>query len=283
MLHPNFNLATAPLSAYFNWTYDLSGAQPQIVGNSIAPLPDGFAEFASFDLKCVNSTTSTLSFNMLVANPVGTSTPMSDPAPANNTCSNTYSITAGAALPVNFTSLSAAKNACEVNVLWRVENQLNLKKYEVEISKDNAVFTKLGEVTAKNEQQYNYSFGLTSALRGSTIFVRVKTIDVDGSFRYSKTISLSGECNSKQQLILYPNPVTSETALTVMAKEGVFNGRYKVSIISSNGQLISQKEMAMSGSKSFPLSVVGLSSGKYHVNVVSLGDASTTVLDFEKL
>lgn len=283
VLNPTFNLATAPLNAYFNWTYDLSGAQPQIIGNSIAPLPSDFAEFADFELKCTSTTTSTISFNFLIANPQGTLTPVSDPASANNACSNGYSVSTGITLPVNFINFNAVKKDCEVNVLWNTENQLNVKKFEIEVSKDNGLFKKIGETAAKNSPAYTYAFGLTKEMQASTVYIRLKSIDADGSFRYSKIISVIGNCGSKWQLVLFPNPVSSESLVTVMAKEGIFDGRYKISIISNNGQLVQQKELTLSGARLFPLSVVGFSSGKYHVKIVSLADEKTTVLEFEKL
>lgn len=91
-INPGFDLSTAPLSNFFNWSLDLSGAQPQIVGNSIAPLPPNFAGTASFELEASTATTSTVSFNLLISNPIGTTTPLSDPNPTNNIGSNDYTV-----------------------------------------------------------------------------------------------------------------------------------------------------------------------------------------------
>lgn len=283
ILNPGFNIATAPLSAYFNWSYDLSGSQPQIVGNSIADLPDGFAEFADFEAKAVNSTTSTVSFNFLISNPPGTTTPVSDPSPANNSASNTYSVTAGGALPVTFTHINAVKKGCDINVLWEVANQLNLKKYEIEASKDNATFTKVGEIAAKNNPDYAVPFTLNDQLKATTIFIRLKSIDLDGTYRYSKTISVGGTCDVAWQLMVFPNPATDVSNVTIATKQGIFNGKYKISISSMNGQLLQQKELELSNTKTFPLYVKGLISGKYHIKISNADGSESTVLDFEKL
>ena len=283
ILRPGFNLATAALNDKFTWTYDLSGAQPQIVGNSIANLPDNYQGYADFELKANTATTSTVSFNLLISNPPGTTTPLSDPNFQNNSASNTYTIVAAGPLPVTFTQFNAVKKDCDINLAWKVESQSNLKKYEIEVSKDNSVFIKQGEVAGRSDGIYAYAFPLTSDLKTATLYIRVKSVDLDGSFRYTKMVSVPADCKGKWQLTLFPNPVSNETLVTVAAKEGVFDGKYKVSIIGSNGQLIKEKELTLYGAKSFPLSVSGLSSGKYHITVRNQDDTSTTVLDFEKL
>jgi len=248
---------------------------------TVGQLP-GFAEPAYFDLRAVNSTTSTVSFNFLISNPPGTTTPVSDPATANNSCANTYSIIAGGPLPVTLSYLNAAKQDCDINVLWKVENQVSLKKYEVEASSDNGSFTKLGEVAAKSDPNYAYRFGLTAALKAQVIYIRLKAIDLDGNFRYSKTVTVSGTCATKWLLSVYPNPVSNSSSVTVMAKEGIFDGKYKVSVIGSNGQVVRQTEMTLGAVKTFPLSVSGLSSGSYRIKIDGDG-MPASVLHFEKL
>jgi hypothetical protein len=188
------------------------------------------------------------------------------------------------ALPVKFLNLDIDKKGCHVDINWDVENQLNLKKFEIELSKDNVTFSRIGETTARNATAYTYSFGLTGQTQASTIYLRIKAIDLDGSFSYSKIISAPGTCGNKWQLVLFPNPVSNQSLVTVMAKEGIFDGRYKVSIINNNGQLVQQKELHLNGSRSFPVSVVGLSNGKYYLKIASLlDDTKTMVLTFEKL
>lgn len=281
VLNPGFNLATAPLSSYFAWSEDLNGAQPQIVGTSIADLPSGFAEFADFQLKATMLTTSTISFNLLISNPTGTATPIFDPATANNSASNIYTI--DRTLPVTFNRLAAVKKGCDVNVTWSAASQANLKNYEVEASKDNVVFTKVGEVAAKNTMDYSFAFPLSDVIKAPTIFIRLKSIDLDDKYQYSKTISVNGNCDVVWQLYLFPNPASDGVSVTIAARQGIFNGKYKLSIIGSNGQLFQQKELELSNTKTFPLSVTRLSSGKYHIKISNTDGSENSVLVFEKL
>ncbi|GAA4736788.1 T9SS type A sorting domain-containing protein [Flavisolibacter ginsenosidimutans] len=172
---------------------------------------------------------------------------------------------------------------CEVNLAWKVEKQLNLKSYEVEVSQGNTSFTKLSEVAAKSEPGYLFTFALTNAIKASLLYVRIKSIDLDGSNRYTKTIMVTGLCASKMQLAVFPNPISDAASLTVAAKEGMFNGTYKVSILSSNGQLVQQREIKLSAAKTFPLAITRLSAGKYHIDIVSPDGTVPAVLNFEKL
>lgn len=283
VLKPGFNLATAALNDKFTWTYDDSQAQPQIIGTSIADLPANYDGYADFELKANSATTSTVSFNLLISNPPTTTTPLSDPNSQNNSGSNTYTIVAGAPLPVTFAHFNAVRKDCDVRLAWKAENQVNLKNYEIEVSKDNNVFVKQGEVSAANGDAYAYTFPLTDAVKATTLFVRLKSIDLDGSFRYSKTVTVQGTCAGKWQLALYPNPATDVSTINVLAKEGLFDGKYSISVLSSNGQLVRRQEVKLNGVKSFPLSVVGLSSGAYRVRIDGADGSSSAVLDFEKL
>lgn len=283
ILDPLHDLASSPLNQYFDWTSGAQGGQVQIFGTLKANLPANFDGTAVFYVKPSLLNSSTITGNFLVTNNNNAYT-LSDFNPFNNSVSLSYTNTGmDSPLPVTFTSLTASNSACTINVFWTTANQLNLLKYEVETSKDGSSFSKAGETTVSPTGAYSFQFPLSAAFKANTLYIRVKSVDLDGSVKYSKTISVSGNCNNKPKLALFPNPVLNESFVTVQAMEGIFDGRYKVSLIGTNGQLIRQKEISLNGVKNFPLSVTGLASGKYHVRIESKSDEKSVTLDFEKL
>jgi hypothetical protein len=49
------------------------------------------------------------------------------------------------ALPVTFTSIKAYRQDKNIDVEWRVDNEVNMKQYEVEKSTDGNTFTKIAQ------------------------------------------------------------------------------------------------------------------------------------------
>lgn len=119
-------------------------------------------------------------------------------------------------------------------------------------------------------------------MKAPTLYRRIKSVDLDGTAGYSKTVMVAGTCAGKWALTLFPNPVADASLLTVMAKEGMFDGRYKVSVISAAGQLVKQNELTLHAAKTFPLFVTGISAGKYPVKIESANGGATDMLEFEK-
>ncbi len=282
-MNPTYNLATAPLSNYFNWSYDLSGSQPQIVGTSIATLPAGFADGTYFEFRASSQTTSTVSFNFLINNPPNTTTPLSDPNSANNSAGNPYTVNT-IILPVNFTAITAVVKDCNVAVSWNVKNELNLSRYEIEVSKEGNTFNKLVEAQVRNLESYSTSIALTDALKAPTLYFRVKAVDKDGQAKYSTTATVKGQCKQNQKLaiLLYPNPVSSDF-VTIKSTESFFNGKYKVSLIDNNGKVYQAKNMEFSNLTQFKYTFGKIAAGNYRIIMKGDDEANSAVVEFTKL
>ena len=61
-------------------------------------------------------------------------------------------------LPVTFTSVKASQKSKDISVDWKVENQSNMKQYEVEKSTDGNNFSKAGNVHANNLEAAVYNW-----------------------------------------------------------------------------------------------------------------------------
>ena len=74
----------------------------------------------------------------------------------------------------------------------------------------------IGNVTAANTagvHQYGFTDNNISTLGVSIVYYRLKQVDIDGKFVYSKIIALSLE--NKNIVLLYPNPAINEVNLAV--------------------------------------------------------------------
>ncbi|WP_448530170.1 T9SS type A sorting domain-containing protein [Raineya sp.] len=138
-----------------------------------------------------------------------TTTPLISSIPINITAFSPWTISDIVnPLPVEFLSIQARYNENRIpEVLWNTLGEINTDFYEVERSFDAREFTKVGQVSAKKKSENRYVFedrGLSSKITGK-IYYRIKQIDKDGKFAYSRIVSLSSE---KSNLLagIYPNP-----------------------------------------------------------------------------
>ncbi len=107
------------------------------------------------------------------------------------------------ALPVRWVSFEGRLNDQRRAVLtWKTE-EANVSHYEVERSANAKEFHVTGTVTAGGTGSGHYSHTDPAPVLGR-VYYRIRQVDTDGTFSYSKIISLTQEGHSK--LFAYPNP-----------------------------------------------------------------------------
>ena len=116
------------------------------------------------------------------------------------------------ALPLNLLSFTGTKEKGANLLNWKTASEINTMNFEVQRSMDAKTFTKIGTVDANGSGNHQYSYKDTTTYYGN-IYYRLKMNDSDGTFAYSKIISLSnGEVSPA---IVYPNPAIESITLTV--------------------------------------------------------------------
>ena len=110
------------------------------------------------------------------------------------------------ALPVTFTSIKAYRQDKNINVEWRVENEMNVKQYEVEKSIDGTHFTTMTiqAATANGGGSAVYVAADVKPVEGYNYY-RVKSVDINGKTEYTTVVKvLMGTI--KQDITIYPEP-----------------------------------------------------------------------------
>lgn len=283
ILNPTFNLATAPFFNYFTWTSSTVGSQVQISGVLHTALPPNFAEELVFEVKPSLQGNSTVSGNFLVVN----NNPgfiLSD-YNNNNFASMSYSVAPEGNLPVLISKFAAANKDCKIQVNWTSEQEQQLARYEIEASKDGISFVKVGEVSPMGNRDYSESFGLTDALKTPVLLVRLKIIDLDGTYRYSSIASVPGTCKKglQQEFFAYPNPVRSSDHITIAARGEQFSGTYQFTLTDVAGRVYAVKDVTLNApTYKFNLSP-SLAAGKYFISIRKANGSDKSVVQFEKL
>ncbi len=110
-------------------------------------------------------------------------------------------------LPVTLVSFTGKAVEETVALQWETTEEVNASHFEVQRSGDARHFEPIGEVAAKGESKVRVAYTFTDAAPLSgTGYYRLKQIDRDGTFAYSKTLSILSDGGVK--ISIYPNPVT---------------------------------------------------------------------------
>lgn len=105
-------------------------------------------------------------------------------------------------LSVNFLAINVIKNNGENLLQWKVTNEINIKRYEVEYSTNGINFYTHNTVLANNS--FTYISNLP-ALSNTVFFVKIKVVYFDGSYTYSSVVKFD---NSITSIRIYPNPAS---------------------------------------------------------------------------
>jgi len=119
-------------------------------------------------------------------------------------------------LPVVLAQFIASKQSDgSVKLSWTTSQEVNAGYYDVERSGDQSGWTKIGSVPAKGNSSIatNYTLFDKFPLDG-TGYYRLKMVDLDGKYVYSKTVSVSSDKNALP-LVIYNNPFTDMIRLKV--------------------------------------------------------------------
>ncbi len=167
----------------------------------------------------------------------------------------------GNILPLQLTSFVAALHTNnDVQLNWETADELNVKNIEVQRSTDAINFNTIAMVNAQNKLQNSYIFN--DKIYGNALFYyRLKIVDNDGSFKYSKLQAVKNKILKNSAYIL-ENPVKDNITLVNLSLK-----KCMLSLLNGNGMEISRK--AYNNISSTQLDISTLSSGLYFLKIVS--------------
>jgi hypothetical protein len=127
--------------------------------------------------------------------------PLSGDDVNNNSSSTQMDVIA--ATPVTLISFTGRAEGSIAVLDWATAEETEFSHFEIESSADALSFQKVGEVFAKGSNN-NYTF--STAQNEDLVYYRLKMVDHDGSFAYSKIIPVSLDESTAPSFLVYPNP-----------------------------------------------------------------------------
>ncbi len=171
------------------------------------------------------------------------------------------------ALPVELTSFSATTIGSTVKLNWKTETEINNYGFEIEryaLSAERQAWEKIGFVNGNGNSNSpkSYSYEDKNVTAGKYSY-RLKQIDNDGQFEYSKAIEVDLGAPKKFELSQnYPNPFNPTTTIKFNLPEA---GNVKLTLFNILGQELRTlvNEFKESGVHTINFDASDLNSGMY--------------------
>ncbi|MBK8153310.1 MAG: T9SS type A sorting domain-containing protein [Saprospiraceae bacterium] len=169
-----------------------------------------------------------------------------------------------------FNSLEATKTSTSNRLTIKSTHDNTTKRFVIERSIDGFNFDSISFVFASSSPVYSTKTYYCSDFRLSAfeVYYRIKAVQANGRFEYSKIISLSSSYNSNSTAILYPNPNRGTEA--VLEYSSTAAKKALIEITDYMGTKLRYIEYNVSIGKNyiaFPLE--NFSEGVYYVNIIN--------------
>ncbi|WP_159468705.1 T9SS type A sorting domain-containing protein [Dyadobacter sp. 3J3] len=173
-------------------------------------------------------------------------------------------------MPVKLSSFKGSLNNNTILLKWETTWEDQNEGFEIEKSTDAVNFHKIGYVEGNitTKSKSSYEFTDTEIQPDQTFYFRLKQIDLDGSFEYSRTIGV--KANSADETFVFPNP---NHGSFVVKYSGSKNPQIR--LFNSLGKELSIK--TVKSENSFQINIKGNpAAGQYELRVNDAGNDSKT-------
>lgn len=160
----------------------------------------------------------------------------------------------------------------DVLIKWSTASEINNNHFEVERSRDQTNFTKIGSVPAgaSPTQVQEYIFTDNSPLEGEN-FYRIKQVSADEKFTYSPLAQIVIGTSWSLQ----PNPATNNVNVSFTQN----TNNVQIALINTSGRIVYQKiQSTVNANESIFIPVNNIASGVYFLKVTTITESKTKKL-----
>ena len=172
--------------------------------------------------------------------------------------------------PVEWLAVSATALKREILVDWEVAQEVQNRGFEIERSaEDQVAFVKIGFVEGKGNSNVAsaYNFLDQNVKPGITYKYRLRQLDLNGQFQFSKVVTARIDASKLFVVYLFPNPTTGILNLEM---ENVPHATLKIEVFNLLGEQVYSNDMA-GGLVNTPirLDLSNLASGQYLLKIMA--------------
>jgi hypothetical protein len=181
-----------------------------------------------------------------------------------------YNIPVISTLPLSLLAFDAQLKNTDVTLHWATAMETNSSHFTLQRSVDGASFDDDAIVFAEGNsdvrKDYSYTDKLNNISNGHLIYYRLKMVDLDAKYRYSKVVVVRLADAEQTNVIVYPNPAIHELRITIPSEWQ--NKTIAYNVYNTNGILVRQKITSNAG-QTETLQVADLPAGIYVIKTAN--------------
>ena len=143
-------------------------------------------------------------------------------------------------LPVELSNFNATRQNDSAILSWQTLSEVNNRGFEIQKSVRHNQFETIGYVRGHGNSNEPVAYNFTDEKFLTSCYYKLKQIDFDGRFSFSRVISLKRSESRSGQFIVSPNPVRQK--LNITTSYPVKTGAVEVQLLSIHGKKILQSK-----------------------------------------
>ncbi len=176
-------------------------------------------------------------------------------------------------LPIEWIDFNAHFNGSYTELNWITGKEINNFEYVIERRHESEKnFVEIGKEAASTNlsaARHDYTYDDFDVVANGVYYYRIKQVDRDGSFTYSKVIAVKKVATKDFNVQLYPNPVRDILKVEIELGE---DGTLKVEVIDASGKQVMSQPFGgytKAGKHIYELNTSNLSTGNYIMKIQS--------------
>lgn len=171
-----------------------------------------------------------------------------------------------AILPIKLAHFNGRNEGNQCSLLeWTTDIEVNNQYFDIERSLDGSRYTAIGRVAGAGNSvtPKDYQWRDSLPVKGIN-FYRLKQVDLDGKYAYSKVISVKIGGTPLKQVSVYPNP--AKDLVNIVAPDGI--GILEIGVYNPSGIQV-KKYNGFTNGNNIQISVGTLSNGLYTLKIIT--------------
>jgi Secretion system C-terminal sorting domain len=171
-------------------------------------------------------------------------------------------------LPLSLVDFHATGSAAGNELSWITSEEVNTQEFSIEKSWDGLSWAIIGSVQASGNSSRRNTYSFTDISKSGQIqYYRLKMVDKDGSFSYSKVVKLFSSALPAEGFSIFPNPATEKVTVALVT---AVKQQRTIVIYNSTGVLLLRQQVYLQvGLNQIPVSLQNWQSGQYTLLVIN--------------